>query len=105
MKNISLKILKLVLKHLAKAVIWRYQPGIVAITGSVGKTSTKEAIKAVLSQERRIRATSNNFNNEIGVPLTILGDWQKIEKPVFCFGLRWLLFRCSGFQFPVNSIF
>ena len=86
MKNIFLKILKLILKQLARAVISRYQPGIVAITGSVGKTSTKEAIRAVLSKERKIRATSGNFNNEIGVPLTILGDWQKIEKPAFCFG-------------------
>ena len=73
------------MKGLAKTFVSRYQPGIVAVTGSVGKTSTKEAIKAVLSKERRVRATSGNFNNEIGVPLTILGDWRKIEKPVFFF--------------------
>jgi UDP-N-acetylmuramoyl-tripeptide--D-alanyl-D-alanine ligase len=85
MKNLFLKILRWILKELAKAFISRYQPGIVAVTGSVGKTSTKEAIRAVLSKERRIRATSGNFNNEIGLPLTILGNWQKIEKPAFFF--------------------
>jgi len=91
MKNLLLKILRWILKGLAKTFISRYQPGIVAVTGSVGKTSTKEAIKAVLLKERRVRATSGNFNNEIGVPLTILGDWQKIEKPVFWFWLRVIL--------------
>ncbi|MDP3052403.1 MAG: UDP-N-acetylmuramoyl-tripeptide--D-alanyl-D-alanine ligase [bacterium] len=91
MKTISLKILRWALKGLAKNFVSRYQPGIVAVTGSVGKTSTKEAIKAVLSRERRVRATSGNFNNEIGVPLTILGDWQKIEKPAFWFWARVIL--------------
>ena len=88
MKNIFLRILKLILKKLAKAVVRRYQPGIVAVTGSVGKTSTKEAIRAVLAKERKIRASSGNFNNEIGVPLTILGDWQEIKKPAFLFWFR-----------------
>ncbi|OHB04850.1 MAG: hypothetical protein A3B16_01415 [Candidatus Zambryskibacteria bacterium RIFCSPLOWO2_01_FULL_45_43] len=88
MKNIFLRILKLILKKLAKAVVRRYQPGIVAVTGSVGKTSTKEAIRAVLSKERKIRASSGNFNNEIGVPLTILGDWQEIKKPAFLFWFK-----------------
>lgn len=91
MKNIFLQILKWVLKQLAKATLRRYQPGVVAVTGSVGKTSTKEAIRAILCRERQIRATSGNFNNEIGVPLTILGDWQKIEKPVFWFWLKVIL--------------
>ena len=91
MRNFLLNILKFLLKKLAQAAVRRYQPGIVAITGSVGKTSTKEAIRAVLSQERRIRATSGNFNNEIGVPLTILGDWSEIKKPVFIFWPRVIL--------------
>lgn len=100
-----IKILKWILKKLAQAVIWRYQPGIVAVTGSVGKTSTKEAIKAVLGRERRIRATSGNFNNEIGVPLTILGDWQKIEKPVFLFWLRVIFSAFSRILFSRQSVY
>ncbi len=46
---------------------------IVGITGSVGKTSTKEAVFAVLSAKYRVRRSEKNYNTEIGVPLTILG--------------------------------
>ncbi|MBU1292375.1 UDP-N-acetylmuramoyl-tripeptide--D-alanyl-D-alanine ligase [Patescibacteria group bacterium] len=66
-------ILEYILKILAKIVIWRYQPIIVAVTGSIGKTSTKEAIYYVLRKKFRVRRNLKNYNNEIGVPLTILG--------------------------------
>ena len=71
-------LLKKILAVLAKWTLRKYQPGIVGITGTVGKTSTKEAVVAVLRQIRRVRASSSNFNNEIGLPLTILGSWEKI---------------------------
>ena len=45
---------------------------VVGITGSVGKTSTKETIAAVLSQKYKVLKTQGNFNNEIGLPLTSL---------------------------------
>lgn len=45
---------------------------VVGITGSVGKTSTKECVAAVLETKYRVLKTQGNFNNEIGVPLTIL---------------------------------
>ena len=45
---------------------------IIAITGSNGKTTTKELIKSVLSQKYITKATVGNLNNEIGVPLTLL---------------------------------
>ena len=45
---------------------------IVGITGSVGKTSTKEMIASVLSEKYQVLKTAGNFNNEIGLPLTIL---------------------------------
>ncbi|MEK7147102.1 MAG: Mur ligase family protein, partial [Patescibacteria group bacterium] len=79
MKDVKIKILRLILKKLARWTISRYQPEIVGVTGTVGKTSTKEAIKAVLGKYRRVRASSGNFNNEIGLPLAILGDWEKIR--------------------------
>jgi len=44
---------------------------VVGITGSVGKTSTKEAIAAVLGEHFKVHKTAGNFNNEIGLPLTI----------------------------------
>ena len=43
-----------------------------AVTGSVGKTSTKDAIYAVLAQGAHVRKSQKSFNSEIGLPLTIL---------------------------------
>ena len=67
------------LKKLASAVIWKYRPGIIGVTGSVGKTSTKRAIAVVLGSNRQIRAAPASLNNEFGVPLTILGEWNSEE--------------------------
>jgi UDP-N-acetylmuramoyl-tripeptide--D-alanyl-D-alanine ligase len=67
------RILQYILKILAKIVLWRHQPEIVAVTGSVGKTSTKEAIYHILKKQFRVRRNMRNYNNEIGAPLTILG--------------------------------
>lgn len=94
MRNLSIKILKLILKRLAQWTIRRFEPDVIAITGSVGKTSAKEAVYAVLQNRCKIRKSSGNFNNEIGVALTILGDWQKIERPLVLF---WLKVICIGF--------
>ncbi len=49
-----------------------YNIPVVAITGSVGKTSTKDMIASVLSQKYRVLKTQGNYNNEIGLPLTLL---------------------------------
>lgn len=76
MKKFLLSILQFKLKILARWTLARYSPGIVGITGSVGKTSTKEAIRTVLASERTVRAPAKNFNNELGLPLAILGDWE-----------------------------
>ena len=83
MRKFFTRKLQSVLKILARLMIKRYKPGIIGITGSVGKTSTKEAVYAVLRNVRRIRASSGNFNNELGLPLTILDDWQKIQGLFF----------------------
>src|SRR5262245_5082831 len=75
MKNIIKKIIVWKLTILSRMYLRRYRPQIVAVTGNVGKTSTKEAIAAVLGSARSVRAGKGNLNNELGVPLTILGDW------------------------------
>lgn len=54
-------------------VLKKYKPKIVAITGSVGKTSTKDAIYTVLCTTFFVRKSRKSFNSEIGIPLTILG--------------------------------
>ena len=68
------KILFLKLKILAKLILKKYRPLVIAITGSVGKTSAKEAIYTVLKSSGRVRRSRGNYNNEIGVPLTIIGS-------------------------------
>ena len=55
---------------------------VVAITGSSGKTSTKEMIRAALTTRYRVHATSGNLNNLIGVPLTILSAPENTEALV-----------------------
>ena len=67
------KLVQKILKVLAKSVLKKYQPDIIGVTGSVGKTSTKEAIYAVLSPNFNVRRNIKNYNNEIGLPLTIIG--------------------------------
>ncbi len=70
---IKKSILQKILAMLARATIRRYQPKIIGITGSVGKTSTRHAVYAALKKKYRVRTAEKNYNNEIGVALTILG--------------------------------
>ncbi|MEK7641311.1 MAG: Mur ligase family protein [Patescibacteria group bacterium] len=77
MKNFLRRQLKNFLRLLARWMIRKYQPSVIGITGTVGKTSTKEAIAAVLKSIRKVRSSSGNFNNEFGLPLTVLGEWEK----------------------------
>lgn len=60
---------------------------VVGITGSVGKTSTKEFIAGVLSQEFTVLKTEGNFNNEVGLPLTILKIRKEHEVAVIEMGI------------------
>jgi len=83
------KLLKIKLAFWVKCFIWRFQPKIVAITGSVGKTSTKEAIAKVLENKFQIRKSKGNYNNEIGVPLAILGE-ESAGKNLFLWSFIFL---------------
>ena len=74
MKSFLNRILTFKLGLLAKLYLWRYRPVIIAVTGNVGKTSTKEAITAVLSSIKKVRSGKGNLNNDLGVPLTIISD-------------------------------
>lgn len=79
------KFVQKILYILAKIVLKKYKPDVIGITGSMGKTSTKEAIFAVLSSRFRVRQNLKNYNNEFGVPLSILGQ-ESGFKSIF----RWL---------------
>lgn len=60
---------------------------VVGITGSVGKTSTKEAIASVLAQKYQVLKTQGNFNNELGLPLTVFRLRQEDEVAVLEMGI------------------
>ena len=64
---------RLALKDLARHYREKFTIPVVQITGSVGKTTTKDMIAAVLAQKYRVLKTAENFNNDIGTPLTLLG--------------------------------
>jgi UDP-N-acetylmuramoyl-tripeptide--D-alanyl-D-alanine ligase len=73
MKNIFKKIIIGIIEWQSHLVIKKYRPYIIAITGSVGKTSAKEAVYFVISSKYHTRKSQKSFNSEIGVPLTVLG--------------------------------
>ena len=85
MKNIFKKIIVFILQLEAKLVLRKYKPKIVAITGSVGKTTTKDAVYTVLNSAYFVRKSEKSFNSEIGVPLTILGCDNAWNNPILWF--------------------
>lgn len=73
MKTIFKKIIIYILKKESQLVLFKYKPKVIAITGSVGKTSTKDAVYAVLASFFYVRKSDKSYNSQIGLPLTILG--------------------------------
>ena len=67
------------LKEIAECYRKSLRIPVVGITGSVGKTSTKEYISGVLSEKYTVLRTEGNYNNEIGVPLTLLKSGRSIR--------------------------
>jgi len=76
-----------VLKDIAECYRKTLRIPIVGITGSVGKTSTKEFIAGVLSEKYTVLKTQGNYNNEIGVPLTLLRIREEHEAAVIEMGI------------------
>ncbi len=85
MRTLFKKIIVILLRAEARLVLRKYKPKIIAITGSVGKTSAKDAIYAVMAEGAHTRKSEKSFNSEIGLPLTILGIPNAWNNP-----LRWM---------------
>ncbi len=75
------------LKAIAEFYRKQFSIPVIGITGSVGKTSTKEFIAAVLSRKYHVLKTQGNFNNEVGLPLTVLSIREEHEAAVLEMGI------------------
>ncbi len=71
--------------RISRAILRKYKPKIIGVTGSIGKTSAKEAIYSVLSSKFDTRKNIKNYNNEFGLPFTIIGMESPKRNP-----LKWL---------------
>lgn len=85
MKVLIRNIVTLILETEARLVLKKYKPKIIAVTGSVGKTSTKDAIFAVVGEQLIARKSEKSFNSEIGLPLTILNCESGWSNPLIWF--------------------
>ena len=74
-------------KDIAEFYLKQLEIPVVGITGSVGKTSTKEVIASVLNQKYRTLKTQGNFNNELGLPLTVFRLRDEDEMAVLEMGI------------------
>ena len=109
MKQIFKKIIVAVLTWEARLVLAKYKPKIVAVTGSVGKTGSKDAIYCVLSKFFFVRKSEKSFNSEIGVPLAILGLPNAWSNPLLWLtnlseGLILILFKARYPQWLVLEV-
>ncbi|MEY2665260.1 MAG: hypothetical protein RLZZ480_365 [Candidatus Parcubacteria bacterium] len=81
MKSFLKKIVIAVLSYEAKVLLRRHRPTIVAVTGNVGKTTTKDAIYVAIKNAVSARKSEKSFNSEIGVPVTVLGLHNAWNNP------------------------
>lgn len=88
MATILVEDTKMALLDLGRFYRKQFQIPVIGITGSVGKTSTKEMISAVLSGKWNVHKTEGNFNNEIGLPLTLFNLEQSHEAAVVEMGMN-----------------
>lgn len=100
MRSFFKKLVAALLRAEARLVLRKYNPKIIAVTGSVGKTSAKDAIYAVVADQFHARKSEKSFNSEIGLPLTILGIPNAWNNPFkwlqnLLDGLALYLFRTS----------
>jgi len=102
MKSLLRKIVLKKLEILARIKLRRMKAKVIGVTGSVGKTSCKDAVFEVLSKHHRVLKNKKSFNSEFGLPLTILQQNSGFNSPV-----EWMKILLRGFwrAFFVNDKF
>ncbi|MBU1126549.1 MAG: UDP-N-acetylmuramoyl-tripeptide--D-alanyl-D-alanine ligase [Patescibacteria group bacterium] len=91
------KLITKMLQQRAKKVLKKFDPQVIAITGSVGKTSAKQAIITAILDDFTVRTGLKNYNNEIGVPLAILGEKSPGKSIFGWLGLLWRSYHIKTF--------
>lgn len=105
MKDFIKPIIVRILTWEAKMVLKRHKPFIIAVTGNLGKTSTKDAIYAVMKENFHVRRSEKSMNSEFGVPLTILGQKSGWGSPY-----KWIMIMINGLfasldkQYPTHLV-
>ncbi len=89
---------KRIFQYEARLILKKYSPKIIAISGSVGKTSTRDALYLVLSKKYFVRKSEKSFTAELGVPLAIIGCVQGTGSSLqwlqnIFIGIRQIIFR------------
>ena len=97
MKSYLRRLVVTLLTFEARQILKKYKPKIVAITGSVGKTSTKDAVAKILESRFSIRKSQKSYNSELGVPLTIIGAETGWSSP-----LKWLRAIWQGIKIIIR---
>lgn len=97
MKSFIRSLVVTILTWEAKAVLLRHKPYIIGVTGNLGKTTTKDAVYAVLKDTFHVRKSEKSMNSEFGVPLTILGEKSGWNNP-----FKWVIIIVRGF-FAISS--
>lgn len=92
MKTFAKKIVLLLLRIMARHRMRKFRGRVIAVTGSVGKTSTKEAIFTVLNTQFKVKRTKKSMNTDFGLPLTILD----IDSG-FSSATKWTWYLIKGF--------
>lgn len=82
MKSIFKSLIVAILTIEAKLLLKRAKPTIIAVTGNVGKTSTKDAVYHAIKGKVRARKSEKSYNSEIGVPLSVLGLDNAWQNPI-----------------------
>lgn len=86
--HIVVKNTKKALGNIAHSIIRKYNPKVIAITGSVGKTTTKNILYNILKTKYNIITNEKNYNNDIGVPLTVFKTNKNTQILLLEFGMN-----------------
>ncbi len=102
-----MKLLKHIIVYLltleARLVLKKWKPHVIVVSGSVGKTSTKDAIFHVLALKGSIRKSQKSYNSEIGIPLTILGLENAWRSPIGWLSNIWQGYKLLTSDAPYPS--